>query len=69
MADQAFKGFSEKTVTFFEELSKNNQKQWFDEHRDLYDQEVLEPSKLFILAMGERLQELRPGIKAIPQSQ
>ena len=32
-----FKGFSKALVQFFNNLEKNNSKQWFDEHRNEYE--------------------------------
>ncbi len=66
MVQSSFSGFSLETANFFEQLKKNNNKEWFLEHRHIYDQEVLERSKDFIVAMGEKLRKLRPEINAIP---
>ena len=34
----SFEGFSTETVKFFEELTRNNAKVWFEAHRSVYDQ-------------------------------
>jgi uncharacterized protein (TIGR02453 family) len=62
-----FKGFSEKTVKFFQELAKNNNREWFAAHRRDYDENVLAPAQAFVVAMGRRLQRLTPGINASPR--
>jgi uncharacterized protein (TIGR02453 family) len=62
-----FKGFPEDLVVFFEDLSRNNDKEWFNENRERYEASVLGPSKEFVIAMGERLREIAPDIVAIPK--
>lgn len=61
-----FDGFYEETVTFYEQLKENNDKDWFEEHRQEYDRFVLEPARSFINVMGERLRSIVPNIIAIP---
>ncbi len=63
----SFNGFSKKTLTFFKSLAANNNKTWFDEHRNEYDKYVLEPARDFILDMGSRLKKIAPGINADPR--
>jgi uncharacterized protein (TIGR02453 family) len=63
----SFTGFSPETLKFFSELAINNNKPWFDNHRADYDSYVLEPSREFVLAIGERLQELAPNVMADPR--
>lgn len=62
-----FKGFPKGIVNYFDQLSHNNNKEWFDENRSDYDNLVLEPAKHFIVEMGEKLKTIVPNIKAIPQ--
>lgn len=45
MKDPAFKGFSPKTFQFFRDLKNNNNKEWFDAHKDIYESELLHPLK------------------------
>jgi uncharacterized protein (TIGR02453 family) len=62
----AFAGFTKQTVRFYADLEKNNNKAWFEAHRDVYETHVLAPAKLFVAAMGERLKSVVPGIVAVP---
>lgn len=62
-----FQGFSEKTEAFWRGLTANNNKQWFDEHRDDYEEQVLAPARLFVEAMGKRLGKIAPQVQAIPK--
>jgi len=61
-----FKGFPKETVTFFEDLKKNNRKEWFEAHRKDYEQYVKRPAEDFVMAMGKKLQQLSSHFRAIP---
>ena len=62
-----FKGFSKKTLAFLESIKKNNNKEWFSTHKDEYEKLILNPSRAFVLEMGEHLQALVPTINAEPK--
>ena len=40
--------FTKKFLDFFEELDKNNHKEWFDANRDWYEKDVKNPFKEFV---------------------
>jgi uncharacterized protein (TIGR02453 family) len=42
----AFKGFAEAGISFLSDLSLNNNKDWFEQRRDIYENLLLEPLKL-----------------------
>jgi uncharacterized protein (TIGR02453 family) len=63
----AFTGFPQKGLTFLKGLAENNSKMWFDEHRSDYEHFVLGPARDFILALGDRLMTIAPGIQADPR--
>jgi len=63
----AFSGFPKECVKFFTQLAKNNNKLWFEAHREEYENFVLLPAQEFVMAMGGRLQKLSPGINADPR--
>ncbi len=60
-----FKGFSKKTLSFLSSIRKNNNKEWFEAHRTEYEELILNPSRLFVVEMGEHLQALEPTIHAV----
>ncbi len=62
-----FNGYFPETLTFLTELAANNNKSWFDSHRTDYDTYVLEPSRDFVIALGERLRQLAPNVMADPR--
>src|SRR5262245_1991586 len=62
-----FDGFPKECVKFFVHLAKNNNKLWFEAHREEYEDFVMEPAQRFVMAMGKRLQKLSPDINADPR--
>jgi len=68
MSDESsFKGFSKESVGFFYELKRNNNKDWFERHKKEFEAHVMEPSRAFVLAMGNQLRSLSPDIIAVPR--
>jgi uncharacterized protein (TIGR02453 family) len=57
-----FDGFGKDTQSYFRELAGNNTKEWFEEHRDRYEQGVREPAERFIGALGKLLNEAYPSL-------
>jgi uncharacterized protein (TIGR02453 family) len=62
-----FNGFKQKGIEFLKELSVNNTKVWFEDHRYIWQKEINEPNIDFIEDMGETLQILVPTITAVPK--
>lgn len=63
-----FNGFSRDTVRFYRELTKHNDRAWFEAHKGVYKEKVLAPAVEFVLAMDERLRRVAPGIIADPRT-
>jgi uncharacterized protein (TIGR02453 family) len=63
----AFAGFPPETIGFLRQLRANNRKDWFDAHRSDYEAFWLAPAKAFVVAAGQQLAELAPGIRAEPR--
>jgi uncharacterized protein (TIGR02453 family) len=53
-----FAGFSQKGLSFFRDLSANNNREWFMEHKQVYLQEVIVPAQLFLEALGDQLKSV-----------
>jgi len=47
-----FNGFPRDAFTFFTGLARNNNRDWFQAHRELYEQACREPMKQLIAALG-----------------
>lgn len=55
---QDFTGFNKEGLTFLENLSKNNNKNWFESNKSLF-KDILEPdSKNFTISLKESLEKL-----------
>jgi uncharacterized protein (TIGR02453 family) len=65
--DEKFKGFSKESLSFFRRLKRNNNKGWFDKHREEYERYVFEPAMAFVVAAGERFHAGGVNIKAEPK--
>lgn len=52
-----FEGFSERTFKFLHSLKRNNNKAWFEAHRDEYEDYLREPSKALAEVMGQHFRE------------
>jgi uncharacterized protein (TIGR02453 family) len=57
-----FNGFSKQGIAFLNTLKDNNTKDWFEEHRYLWEEYILQPNISFVQDMGEMLQILVPNI-------
>jgi uncharacterized protein (TIGR02453 family) len=62
-----FDGFPKQTLTFLRGLAENNDRDWFQAHRDDYEAYWLEPAKDFVVAAGEALERFAPGVSAEPR--
>jgi uncharacterized protein (TIGR02453 family) len=51
MAD-TFDGFSREAFTFFRQLARNNNRDWFQAHREVYERACRDPMKQLIAAVG-----------------
>ncbi len=56
--------FTRDTLNFLVDLSMNNQREWFNAHKDVYERDVREPALAFIRAVGARMGELSPHFLA-----
>ena len=63
----AFTGFPPETFAFLKGLAKNNSKEWFDRHRDDYEQFHLAPAKVFVETIAPGLKKISKSINAEPR--
>lgn len=61
-----FNGFSPLAPVFFEQLAVNNNKTWFEAHRDEYQELLLDPLKLLISELADTMQALDPALVTLP---
>lgn len=62
-----FNGFDQRSIEFISLIKKNNNLVWFEDHKEEYERLIREPSRDFVVEMGEHLQALVPTINAIPK--
>jgi uncharacterized protein (TIGR02453 family) len=63
-----FEGFSPELILFLKDLSSNNNRDWFNTHKDRYIKSAKEPMLRFIVAMGERFERISGSYSADPRS-
>ena len=59
-ANDAFPGFPEDLFLFLQALAGNNNRDWFNAHKDRYYASVVDPVCDFVEAMRPRLQKISP---------
>ena len=64
---QKFNGFSKEVIQFYQDLTQNNNKLWFEQNRKIFDVQVMKPAQTFVVELGERLESIAPNIVADPR--
>ena len=67
MAAAVFNGFSPKLLKFLAQLSKNNNRDWFNKNKKRYEDDVLFPALNFVEAFEPKLKKISPAFKAVPK--
>lgn len=62
-----FSGFRPELLEFLTSLRANNNKEWFQAHRADYEQYLMEPSRAFVVELGDHLKALGDDIHAEPK--
>ena len=57
-----FEGFPKEGFKFFRDIKANNNREWFQEHKQEYIDYLQDPAVAFVIALGERLKSDFPGI-------
>lgn len=64
MATPRYATFQPETIRFLEELAANNNRDWFNENKARYEEDVLDVALRFIQSMHDPLQEIAPHFVA-----
>ncbi len=62
-----YAAFNKETLTFLTELKNNNNRDWFNENKPRYEEQVLDVALNFIQSMHDPLQEFAPHFTAVPK--
>ena len=62
-----FEGMPKDFFTFMKDLSKNNNREWFQDNKPRYSESVVEPMSSFIEAMADRLPKVSDCFIADPR--
>jgi uncharacterized protein (TIGR02453 family) len=62
-----FSGFPKEAMTFFRDLKKNNNREWFEPHKELYETKVKAPMAALVEAFNVELSKLAPDHVADPK--
>lgn len=64
--DTTFSGFTPEGPGFFESLAANNNKLWFEDHRDAFEQQLMEPLKNLVSDLSGPMLAIDPELVTIP---
>jgi len=67
MAAGRYARFTPESVAFLTELKNNNNRDWFNENKKRYEEQVLDVALNFIQSMHDPLAEIAPHFTAIPK--
>ncbi len=61
--NSSFSGFPAEGIQFLADLAAHNNREWFQANKHTYEDQLLKPAQLLVLALGERLQEISSSIR------
>lgn len=67
MGAPRYAGFKPETIDFLKLLKQNNNRDWFNENKSRYEEQVLDVALNFIQSMQDPLKEMAPHFTAIPK--
>ena len=65
-AGGAFDGFSQKSLDFLRELEANNNKPWFEEHKHVYRDFLLQPMQRLVADLSDFMLTIDPYFETAP---
>ena len=68
MTAQPGSAFRPTLFAFLRDLAKNNNRDWFQLHKERYEDDLKDPALSFISAFGPRLAKISPHFNAIPKA-
>jgi len=63
MSNIKFTGFPREGLQFLAELAENNEREWFNERKQIYLDTIVAPAMAFVETLGDRLQFISPHVQ------
>lgn len=67
MAPEGFQGFPRQGLEFLRGLAAHNQREWFEQRREIYERHLLEPARALVVDLGQSLRQAIPGLMVDPR--
>lgn len=67
MESGGFQGFPARGLEFLGGLAANNKREWFEQRRETYERDLLEPAKALVVDLGQSLRQAIPGLMVDPR--
>lgn len=67
MASDGFQGFPPQGLEFLRGLAAHNQREWFEQRREVYERALLAPAKALVMDLGQSLRQAIPGLTVDPR--
>src|SRR5205085_9969929 len=68
MTDPLFNGFPRQGLQFLKQLKQNNNRDWFNENRQVYEESVKKPMLRLVEMLAGSFARFAPEIQASPRS-
>jgi len=62
-----FEGFPREGMAFLKKLKKNNNRPWFQKHREVYEESVRFPMQCLVASLAERMADAAPEMEFNPR--
>ena len=59
--------FDQAFLDFFKELKENNTREWFEDHKKIYEKEVKQPFNELVAEMINRISQVDPEVQVTPR--
>ncbi len=63
---QPFFGFTPETIRFLNDLKENNFREWFEDHREIYEIELLQPFRALVTTLSPAMHNIDPAFEFRP---
>ncbi|HEY2382952.1 MAG TPA: DUF2461 domain-containing protein [Terriglobia bacterium] len=67
MTNRAFNAFPKEGLQFLRSLKRHNNREWFQEHKSIYEQHVKQPMEALIGALAAEFRRFAPEMMATPK--